>query len=117
MSDEVTTETTTVTTTPAPAASNPPPAASGPDPAITALIDLARQQPGVVPELISGATAEEVAASIKASQATYTSIRQQIAAELAGEMPGGAGSTRDAAPPDPGYPTIIRGLEKQQKQK
>src|SRR5437868_1834998 len=75
---------------------------------LTAYLALVRAQPGVVPDLISGSTLEDITASVERAKAAYAELRQRVLAEAGQAVPpanGAAGAS--ARPPAPGYATIL----------
>ena len=71
-----------------------------------------RAQPGVVPELIGGATPAEITASVARARAAYNTARATAIKDLGGQVPPAHGGAHGVATPAPGYPTILAGVSK-----
>jgi hypothetical protein len=69
------------------------------DAVIGAYVNTARQLPGVIPELITGKTLNEVNASIDTAKAAFARVAGQVGGQAAGSA--GSGGTNSQAAPAP----------------
>lgn len=70
-------------------------------PELMAYIALARQQPGIIPEMIYGASAHEVQISMDAARLAYTTIAATIEAQLRAQLGAAVPPAMGGAPASP----------------
>lgn len=94
---------------PAPAPAQVPP---GGGDVLGAYLTLVRAQPGLVPDLIGGATLAEIEASVARAKAAYATTRANVIKELGATVPQAHGGAGLGPALTPGYATILAGVGK-----
>jgi hypothetical protein len=95
------------------AATNPQPPAPNPGEALAAYITLLRAQPDLIPELIGGATLDEVEASAAQARAAYAGTRERVLQAAQGAVPfAQAGTSPTTATAVRGFAAIAAGVRR-----
>lgn len=82
----------------------------GEEAAAAALTEAYRALPGVLPDLISGSTVEEVKQSLAASQKAYADVKAAVLREMGEGVPAARGGAGAPAVPDTPFGKIVAGV-------